>query len=367
MEHVTVYRQEDRYAGWPANYGIWSWGDEIVVGFTLGYPDPRGGFHRRDRNRPFTTMLARSFDGGQAWQVQEAACRTPGDRGTSADEHVAPEFRTACAIEQGLENAPQDCPGGIDFAHPNFALMCARTGLGAGTIAWFYTSSDRCRTWEGPWKLPMFGQAGIEARTDYYVSGSDECTLFLTASKASGEEGDHIFCARTTDGGKTFKYVSRVTHDYGDGFAIMPASARLSESRIRVAVRCQGGESSFEESSNWIDLYASDDGGATWRYANRPVPDTGKGGNPPTLTLLRDGRVCLTYGYRDPPYGMRARLSADAGATWEEEIVLRDGAGNHDLGYPRTVQRTDGTIVTVYYYNDRPNGERYIAATLWKP
>ena len=67
------------------------------------------------------------------------------------------------------------------------------------------------------------------------------------------------------------------------------------------------------------------------------------------------------------PFGIRARLSADQGVTWSEEIILRDDGGSHDLGYPRTVLRPDGTVVTVYYYNDRLGGEAYIAATLWKP
>ena len=75
----------------------------------------------------------------------------------------------------------------------------------------------------------------------------------------------------------------------------------------------------------------------------------------------------MTYGYRDAPYGIRAKLSIDEGVTWGEEIVLRDDGGNHDIGYPRTVQRPDGVMVTAYYYNDSPNGERYIAATLWEP
>ena len=380
MQHVTVYHNPNRYAGWPANYGMWIWGGdagaadttvgaEIVLGFTLGYPDPGGGFHRRDRNRPFVTMLARSLDGGLTWQVDECACRTPGGRGLlSADEHVVDELGNAKAIEQGLENAPQDCPGGIDFSHPDFAMMCARTGLGAGTQAWFYTSTDRCHTWEGPWKLPMFSQAGIEARTDYLVSGPAECTLFLTASKASGGEGDHVFCARTSDGGKTFRYVAPVTPAVeGPAFAIMPSSVRLSPSRLLTAVRCRGQRGEFAQSRHWIDLYASDDDGATWRYVNRPAPDTGSGGNPPAMILLHDGRVCLCYGVRAAPYGIRARLSADGGETWSAEIVLRDDGGNHDLGYPRTVQRPDGTIVTAYYTNDHPNGERYIGATLWKP
>ena len=107
MEHVTIYREPGRYAGWPANYGIWAWGDEIVVGFTVGYHDPAGGFHARDRNRPFVAMQARSLDGGRTWDVAPTPCRTPGGRGLSADEHVQPELWTLAAIEQGLENAPR--------------------------------------------------------------------------------------------------------------------------------------------------------------------------------------------------------------------------------------------------------------------
>jgi len=37
VRNVIVYKQQDRFAGWPANNGIWSWGNEIVVGFILGY------------------------------------------------------------------------------------------------------------------------------------------------------------------------------------------------------------------------------------------------------------------------------------------------------------------------------------------
>ena len=32
-------------------------------------------------------------------------------------------------------------------------------------------------------------------------------------------------------------------------------------------------------------------------------------GNPPTLSLLPDGGICLTYGYREPPYGLRYLMS----------------------------------------------------------
>jgi hypothetical protein len=53
--------------------------------------------------------------------------------------------------------------------------------------------------------------------------------------------------------------------------------------------------------------------------------------------------------------------------SWGNEIVLRDDGGCWDLGYPRTVQRADGKIVTVYYFNNAADQERYIGATIWDP
>ena len=87
----------------------------------------------------------------------------------------------------------------------------------------------------------------------------------------------------------------------------------------------------------------------------------------PTYRGVRQCRLVLTYGFRSAPYGIRARMSRDQGFTWRPEIILRDDAGTWDLGYPRTVQRADGKIVTIYYFNDHKDQERYIAATIWDP
>jgi hypothetical protein len=65
---------------------------------------------------------------------------------------------------------------------------------------------------------------------------------------------------------------------------------------------------------------------------------------------------------------MFARLSRDEGESWGEPIVLRDDGGGRDLGYPRSVQRPDGRVVTIYYFWDEKTGpERYVAATIWNP
>lgn len=358
MKHVTVYREPGRFAGWPANYGIWSWGDEIVLGFTVGHFSTQGGFHYRDRGKPFTGRQARSTDGGETWDVGEPPFRSPGGRGVSADEHMEPRLHVAEAIRQG--DAPADSPGGIDFARPGFALMCARTGLRGGAQSFFYYSYDRCRSWDGPFWLPMFEQEGIAARTDYIVDGPGQCTLFLTGTKPGGAEG-RTFCARTEDGGKTFSFLSFVGPEEPEGSTLMPSSLRLPDGRVLSALRRHG------DGRFWIDLFVSEDDCRSWRLLSTPVPSTGQNGNPPALIRLTDGRLCLTFGYRDSPQGIRARLSGDDGATWSDEIVLRDDGGNPDLGYTRTVQRADGRIVTAYYFNERPEGDRYIAATIWRP
>ena len=119
MRHITIYREPGRFAGWPANYGIWSWGNEIVVGFTVGYHKSDAGFHRRDRDRPFTAMQARSLDGGETWVVAETPCELPGIGTLSADEHVAGKHRL-----QG--DTAFKTPQSVNLEHPDFAMMCSR-------------------------------------------------------------------------------------------------------------------------------------------------------------------------------------------------------------------------------------------------
>ena len=90
----------------------------------------------------------------------------------------------------------------------------------------------------------------------------------------------------------------------------MPSTVRVSKNELLTMVRVKDGQ------SNRIDAYASTNNAATWTPRGM-VADTGAfGGNPPMLFRLRDGRLCLTYGYRSEPYSVRARLSNDNGKTW---------------------------------------------------
>jgi Neuraminidase (sialidase) len=202
------------------------------------------------------------------------------------------------------------------------------------------------------------GQKGIAARTDYLVSGPHECLAFVTASKPNGREGRPL-CARTTDGGKTWDFVGWIGPE-PPGYAIMPSTVRLSGGELLSAIRIK------DDDKSWIDAYFSPDAGRSWEKRSTPVPDAGEG-NPAAMLKLADGRVCITYGVRAAPFGMRARTSRDGGRTWSKEAILRGDGGGRDLGYPRSVQRPDGKVVTVYYFNDDPKQTRYIAATVWDP
>ena len=331
IKHVEVYNQPGRFGGWPANNGIWSWGDEIVVGFTLGYHKEKSG-HTIDPDRPSVVRQARSLDGGFTWTVER-----PSYLGENDEERETTVFS-----------------GSVDFTAPDFASRFRDDR--------FYYSLDRCHAWEGPFALPTFGRPGLLARTDYIVEGKHRLTAFVAAEKESGGEGQPL-AVRTTDGGKTWTLVGWIGRQPPDGYgyAIMPATVALEGGSYLSMIR-RGGV--FEGKKRWwLEAFVSPDDGRSWYMLDEPKIDNA--GNPATLTRLEDGHIAMVYGWRHEPYGIRARISSDEGQTWTAEAVLRDDGRNWDLGYPRTVQRADGNLVTAYYFNDDSQVERYIGATIW--
>jgi hypothetical protein len=336
-QHKLVYREAGRLGGWPANHGIWSWGNEILVGFSAAWFKERpADRHQQDPAKPEEPRLARSLDGGETWTIEAPTDLLPPAQG-------------------GRE--PEDLKEPMDFQRAGFAMTIRFLDSNTGPSLLWYTY-DKGKSWKGPFRFPQFG-AGVAARTDYLIEGQHDALVFLTAAKSNHREG-RPFCARTTDGGVTWKSVSFIGEE-PKGFAIMPSTLRLSRTRLLTTVRVK------DAAVNRIDAYTSSDNGATWLLQG-PVADTGEfGGNPPMLFKLNDGGLCVTYGYRSPPYSIRARLSSDNGKTWGDIVTIRDGAATWEVGYTRSVQRPDGKIVTVYYFNDAPHNERFIAATIWMP
>lgn len=327
---VVVYHEAGRFAGWPANNGAWNWGDEIVVGFSLGFFKANASGHSIDRDRESRPVLARSLDGGETWRLEQ------------------PDGLARREVEPLTEP--------IRFDDPNFAMR-----VDGGR---FRVTYDRGRTWRGPYDLSGGFPFRLTSRTDYLVTGGHGCLVFLSGEQPEVSAGDHhdrAFCARTTDGGMTFRFVSWMTGDPLTARSVMPTTVRTGPDELVSVLRRREGDRC------WIDAYGSDGLGTAWHALGRVADVPGDNGNPPSLARLPDGRLCVAYGTRADPYGISATVSVDGGRTWCDPIVLRSDGRNWDLGYPRTVVRADGALVTVYYFTTAERPEQHIAATIWKP
>ena len=97
---------------------------------------------------------------------------------------------------------------------------------------------DKGKPWRGPYKFLMFDLKGVAARTDYIVSGKRDAIVLLTAAKSDGREG-RLFCARTTDGDLTWKFVSFIGPE-PRGFSIIPSTVRLSKKSPPHDRACKG-------------------------------------------------------------------------------------------------------------------------------
>ena len=354
VRHVNVYAEPNRFGGWPANFGIWSWQNEILVGFAAGHSKDNGpGFHAIDHDKPEEHLLARSLDGGESWKIENPA----------AQGALIPVGKGLHGITPpGLkEKLWEDSPGGIDFKHPDFVMTFRMLDHHGGPSRFSY-SMDRGKTWQGPFRLSVSDSNGkpiaVAARTDYIVNGPHDCLIFLTAAKSNGREG-RPFCAQTTDGAKTWKFVAWIG-DEPQGYSIMPSSVRVGKTELLSIIRCR------HEDKSWLEAFRSTDDGQSWKLDTIPVKDVGEG-NPPSTIRLSDGRICLAYGYRAAPFDIRAVLSNDGGRTWGPELTLRANGGGRDIGYPASVQRPDGKIVSIYYFHDKPQSDRYVVATIWNP
>jgi hypothetical protein len=288
-------------------------------------------------------MLARSTDGGETWTVWDPP-------------HWAGD---------GLAKAPS--PGGIDFANPGFAMFVDSAGG-------FYVSYDRGDGWRGPydfnglWSTPQVAPYEFTGRTDYICVSAMRCDLFVSSGQPGEDKSDFAYLIRTTDGGKSFRYVSRIVPASDDNRSVMPSTVRINDTTLITLLRRRERADGKLKDFTWIDCWGSYDDGQTWSYLSYVDKGGEWNGNPPAVVRLDDGALLVVYGERTPG-AMRARLSTDDGFSWGQEYTIRndyraDRYGDADLGYPRVFQRADGKVVAVYYWATAERPELHIATTI---
>ncbi|MBE0654664.1 MAG: exo-alpha-sialidase [Bacteroidales bacterium] len=379
-EHVIVYHQEGRFAGWPANNGVWKFGEnEILVGFTEAEYKLGDGHNATE---PYRSWLAKSEDGGQTWTTWDP-------------ENYVGDFGDLPELKNLVEP--------IHFENEGFAMRIVGIAYHGceDPRAHFFYSYDKGASWKGPFgfgdlvnhpELKKYGLNELTPRTDYLVTGQNECLVFMAERKLGSFGSDRLFCIKTEDGGKTFSFQGWVVKPFleeekNETFkveltddpeknpyatecrAVMSQSVILKNGDIVTTMRRKYNQNDLKE-KNWIDAYISSDLGKTWKFLSR-VGDTGEGnGNPPAIAVTSDNRLCVIYGERTNGT-MQAVYSSDNGKNWSEPQVIMDGFWSedmelNDLGYPRLVALGDGKLVAIYYYSTKEL-LHHLRATSWKP
>ncbi len=195
-------------------------------------------------------------------------------------------------------------------------------------------SRDGGHSWQGPIIPPPtpgetvlgpYGQPVPAYNRGAMCQGKDGKLYWVVTSKTKtmpGKQGTHLLIS--TDGGDTWTYS-----------CLVAADEKVTFSETSLYETPKGALVAFMRTADFDDhttVARSTDHGKSFQ----PWEDAGFQGHPHYALRLPDQRVLLVYGYRHPPFGIRARvLDAEcANLTSAPEIVLRDDGGSGDLGYP---------------------------------
>jgi hypothetical protein len=221
---------------------------------------------------------------------------------------------------------------------------------------WVCRSSDGGKTWTQLKSFPApdanwtnyipFGDIKIGADGALHVScyGGE----FTDPSKSAKTKGYRSWHFRSDDDGKTWKRTSTI-HPTGNETTLL----HLGGKRWMAAARERA-----------MDLFVSEDDGETWGEPRRVTEKNEINGH---LVRLNDGRILLSYGSRvKDQFGVLSKFSADDGKTWGEPLRIARTLES-DCGYPSTVQRADGKLVTAWYSKSSENHQRYhMGVAIWQ-
>jgi len=209
---------------------------------------------------------------------------------------------------------------------------------------WVCRSADGGRTWEidktaFPAAAPDDGWANIPFGD--VLRGQDGALRVATYSVRNTDGGrmDRVWIYRSPDDGRSWGEPVAV---HQEGSHNETALLHLGGGRWLAAARTHS--RGTDGRRYHLSLFESDDDAHRWSLRG-PVTDTSQ--HPGHLLRLSDGSVLLTYGNRTDDRGVDVRFSRDEGRTWSEPRRIAEFQG--DGGYPSSVQRPDGRLVTAFY------------------
>jgi len=341
----VICKEINRYIGWPT---IAKTSDGELLAVFSGDRDahicPWG-----------KTELIRSSDNGKTWSEPVIVNNTPlddrdaGVMVTSKGPVIVSWFTSLAFTNERYQNQyPQEMIKGWRRHIEKLTPEIREEWLGC----WVRRSEDNGLTWGELIKIPGNSPHGpVELR--------DGRLLYVGKMLWASEK--KLIAMESVDDGRSWRTIGDIP---------VPPGEDIDHCHELHAVETAGGTviamiryNPPERDNNIMRQTESLDGGKTWSV---PQP-TGIWGYPPHLMKLSGGRLLVTYGYRREPFGERACISTDDGNTWEVENPIEIApAFNNDLGYPASVELSDGSIYTVYYQQENEGEPTCLMGTHWR-
>lgn len=350
MKHIVVYKDENLYCAFPDIVKLQN--GELLVGFREA-PRRNIADHLDPQSK---AVLVRSKNNGKTWGEKTVVYR---DEDAVQDPSLM-QLKDGTLLSNFFKwrrgKTKEELEGFGQVAVSQIGELYADVGT------FVVRSSDNGHTWD---KSP----AHFEISRHKAVSTSApalECndgTILLPVYAQPVIENSVLIKSapslviKSSDKGKTWVEPTLVAVDPEGKVALEePTLVQLKSGKIICMMRADSG------GGDYLRQAESFDNGKNWtKFWRTPII-----GHPPHLLQLSDGRILCTYGYRHPPFGIRACLSENEGMTWnlEKEIVIRDDGLNTDLGYPSSIEISPAEILAVYYFHDK-NETRFIAGTFF--
>lgn len=327
--------EADRYMGWPTITKTKN-GELLIVfsGDRDAHVCPWG-----------KTQMIRSKDNGKTWSPPETINNTPLD---DRDSGILQTAKGTLLVTWFTS---------IAYTLPVYATAYERYARYAEKLTpevrdkwlgnWTRRSTDNGKTWEAPVRMTSTSPHGaIQLRDGRLL--------------AVGFLPDGIVMEESPDDGHTWRISARLPK-WEDPTARIcePHLIELKSGKLLVMIRNEP----KDRTKCFLLQSESTDGGKTWSA----LRDTKIWGYPPHLLQLRNGWLIVSYGYRLTPFGERVCISRDEGKTWDVDHPIQLSVGiSPDLGYPSTVELSDGSLLTAYYQAEKPGEPTVVMSTHWK-
>ena len=351
IEHGRIYHNPNsffKYCGWPTVCKD----DEgtlyaVCSGFRAAHVCPFG-----------KTVLFKSFDEGKTWSVpmvvndtylddRDAGITCLGGKTMLVSWFSHPTEVYLTQYKEHIENSWHGSASVLDM----YASIPEKHEKGGSFVR---ISHDGGFSWGETLKVPVNTPHGPVLKKD------GKLLYFGKECYSAGEETPHVISAwESADGGKTWSKLGEVPIPMDtvlDNFH-EPHAIELSGGRILGIIRAEN-----LKTSTTFTMYKtySNDGGKTWSECT-PM---GISGSPPHLLRHSSGAIILTYARREAVFSERAIIPYDEGESWSEELVLR-ASSSSDIGYPSSVELSDGSVLTAYYHQYENDDFPSLLYTRW--